>query len=103
MVLTEVELKKLLQEFTFRGKPVPAGLHQGITQYLSKGVIPGYFLRTIIMKDFQEAMMAADDENLWLIPAVWSFFYNNAPSLAWGSSEKMYEWSKFLTSCRTHA
>lgn len=95
MRLSLVEIKGELASFRHRGKELPLYVFDDIAEYLVWGKIPGDFLQAIIRKDYIGAMQHADDQNLWLIPVYHSFFYNNVPALAWGSTEKMYEWAKY--------
>lgn len=88
-------LQQELETFTVRGKRIPQRMHKEITQYVNLGIIPeDKFLQGIIIKDLPTLMDYADDENLWLIPVYYSFFYNCVPSPAWGNKAAMENWAK---------
>jgi hypothetical protein len=82
-------------EFTFRGRKaseIPMRMRNSIELYVNYGVPPGDFLGGIICKDLPTCMDHADDENLWLIPLYYAWFYNEAPSWCWGTCDKMSRW-----------
>ncbi len=80
--------------YKFREFYIPDRMMDGIINYIENGIIPGDFLQAIICNDLKEAVGRADDENLGNIPAFVGYFYNEAPSLCWGSKEIMTGWSK---------
>ena len=83
---------KSLVDFTFDGEAIPERMHGAITRYIERRIAPGNFLTAVICNDLREAVHRADDENIKLLPAYVSYFYNEAPSPCWGSREKMNEW-----------
>lgn len=76
----------------FHGFYIPSRMMGGIRRYVDEGVEPGDFLCAVIANDLKEAVGRADDENMANLPAFVDFFYNHAPSLCWGSSERMAKW-----------
>ena len=79
-------------EFEFWGKKIPERLHHGLIHYLAQHIPVGDFLTAILENDLREACGRADDENLWLIPVIVAYLYNEAPAPAWGSKEKVNAW-----------
>lgn len=78
--------------YTFREFFIPDYMASSIDDYLKEGILPGKFLTAIICNNLLEAVMYADDTNISNIPAFVSFFHNEAPSVCWGSEEKMNAW-----------
>ena len=79
-------------DFEFYGKKIPERLHDGLTNYLEHHVPCGDFLTAILENDLREACGRADDENMWLIPVIVAYLYNEAPSTSWGSLGKVRDW-----------
>lgn len=78
--------------YTFRHWYIPARMEEPLRRYIDNGIKPGDFLTAVICNDFAEICRRADDENLNNLPAYAAYFYNEAPSLAHGSKERMNEW-----------
>lgn len=79
-------------EFSFHGKHIPEGMHQPIKEYLRDRVLNDEFLKAIVCNDLRATLQTADNTNLWLLPVYVAYFYNEAPSQAWGSRRKVAEW-----------
>ena len=82
-------------EFSFRGRPAMAialETRDAMENYVNLGLPPGHFLTGIICKDLEMCMDHADSNNLWLIPLIYAWFYNEAPSVCWGDKETMQDW-----------
>lgn len=97
---TELEYKRTLrdlEEFSYNRMKVPVHIHRGIADYITRGVIPGDFLQGMITCDLRKVMWHADDKNQKALAAIYSFFYNYAPTLCWGSKENMLNWADKLT------
>ena len=73
---------------------IPERMMGGIERYINDKINPGDFLQAVICNDLREAVGRADDENIRNLPAYVAYFYNEAPSLCWGSKEKMEAWLK---------
>ena len=82
----------MMTEYKFREFSIPERMMGAIDRYVKHGIEPGDFLSAIICNDLRGACGRADDENLRNIPAYVAYFYNEAPSLCWGSEEKMQAW-----------
>jgi len=78
----------------FEGKyaAIPERVRGGIMRWVEEGVMPGQFLWAVIRNDLREAVWAADDENLPLIPLYVRWFYWHAPAACCGSVEKANQW-----------
>jgi hypothetical protein len=72
--------------------PIPAHILPGIARYLADGIVPGEFLTAMLTNDLRGVMQHADEQNMERLPAIWHFLYNNIPSSAWGSRERMAKW-----------
>lgn len=74
---------------------LPEGLRGGVERYLIHGVLPGSFLKAIIINDLKGAVLYADDQNVLLLRGIVKWFINHAPPRSWGSYELMDSWSRF--------
>jgi len=79
-------------EYQFREFRIPARMIGAIQRYVDEGIPPGDFLQAVICNDLVGAVSKADDENVRNLPAYVGYFYNKAPSICWGSAEKMGDW-----------
>lgn len=73
---------------------IPERMRPGIRDYLVHGHPAGGFLTAIITNDLRGSFERADWENQQIILNYLKFFYNHAPSPAWGSKAKYDEWRK---------
>ena len=78
--------------YKFRQFYIPDRMMGGIKRYIESGVKPGDFLTAVICNDLRKACGQADDENLANLPAFVGYFYNEVPSMCWGSPEQMNGW-----------
>lgn len=81
-----------ITHYLFREFYVPSGTLDAALRYLHEHIPPGDFLRAVICNDLKEAVARADDENLSNLPAIVAFFYNEAPTICWGSMQRMNDW-----------
>lgn len=91
----EESLKQSLATFRLFGArkhKIPPRMHPGIINYLVHHQLPGDFLQAIIANNLRAAVERADDENIHLLPAYVSFFYNHAPLGSWGSAKAYKKW-----------
>ena len=79
---------------TIRYHDLPEHMRDGMRLYIERGIAPGSFLRAVLSNDLMGAMGRADDVNLKALPAYGRFLYNEAPSLCFGSPEKVADWIK---------
>jgi hypothetical protein len=82
--------KKMKEEYDFR--EIPQYMHGGIIRYIEDGIMPGDFLSSVLQNDLKGACGAADQNNKHLLWDYVAFLYNNAPSMCWGSPEKVKAW-----------
>lgn len=71
---------------------IPEHMHSAVTDYLKRGLEPGDFLRAVLENDLVQAFGRADTTNLEHMFDWASFLYNEMPSNAWGSKEKVNAW-----------
>ncbi len=71
---------------------VPVHMHEGIIAYVEQGRPVGDFLQAVISNDLRLACLHADDENFPAIPNFCRWFFNYAPSPAWGSIDGYKAW-----------
>ena len=63
-----------------------------IRHYIEKRIPPGDFLTAIICNDLFKATRHADKVNAKNLIAWVNFFYNEVPTIVWGSKKKMEDW-----------
>jgi len=80
--------------YGFQTYEIPKIMREGLRLYVEDRVRPGGFLTAVIQNNLKETVAMADDVNMPNIPAFVNYFYNHAPSLCWGSPEKMEAWLK---------
>jgi hypothetical protein len=73
---------------------VPQHTHAALVRYIDTGQPPGHFCEAVLRNDLKSAVMAADDDNIVALPLIVSWLYNNAPSICWGSPERVEAWVK---------
>lgn len=71
---------------------VPEHLVSGIVHYLVNRIEPGGFLLAVLSNDLMGAFGRADEQSRWGMPSLVTFIYNDIPSTAWGSPEKVRRW-----------
>lgn len=72
---------------------IPEHCRDGLAGYLTgdyKHV--GHFLTALLSNDLKETFARADDENQLAIQNYIGFLYSKAPSVAWGSPERVRGW-----------
>jgi hypothetical protein len=78
--------------YEFYGMTLDEDIIVAIRRYVDQGIEPGSFLSAVICNDLKEACARADHENVRRLSAIVAYFYNETPSLCWGSNFKMTEW-----------
>lgn len=71
---------------------IPEQCRDGLLDYLRYGVPPGHFLLAILTNDLAAACARADDANQRALYDYIYVLYNDAPSEAWGSVDKVKAW-----------
>jgi len=80
--------------YTYGKWYIPDYMKDGIENYLERRIKPGSFLLSILSNNFAEAVVNADRDNLDNLPAYGYWLWNEVPSQAWGSPEKVEKWLK---------
>ena len=81
-----------MSNYIFREFYIPERMMGSLRRYIDEKIRPGNFLSAVIRNDLRDACGLADDENLTNLPAYVAYFYNEAPSICWGSQAKMVAW-----------
>ena len=71
---------------------LPEHIRGGMQRYIENCIPPGDFLTAVICNDLKNSFGLADDINKKRLFDIVNFMYNEAPSLCWGSYEKMNSW-----------
>ena len=72
---------------------LPEHMREAVSRYLNDGTMPGGFLAAVLRNDLVRAVTLADDKNTAALFAWAMWLYNECPDDAWGSREKVREWS----------
>lgn len=78
--------------YQFRGYVVSDEMLEALNAYAEHGRPVGDFLTAVLANDLMEACGRADDYNLPNLPAFSAWVYNECPSPAHGSREKVRAW-----------
>lgn len=71
---------------------LPAHMRDVMQRYIENRLEPGGFLRAVLENDLVGSVMRADEINLERMYDYCLFLYNEAPSICWGSPEKVQAW-----------
>lgn len=71
---------------------VPQHMRASMKAYVDWHQPVGRFLNAVLSNDLKEAMHCADGENMNNLPAIVSWFYNNAPADCWGTKGRVGAW-----------
>ena len=71
---------------------LPGHMVQGVCDYIIFGLPPGGFLTAVLSNDLKMAFGRADEQNQHAMRRWVMFMYNEMPSQAQGSPEKVDEW-----------
>ncbi len=72
--------------------PIREDLYGALERYLNHGIMPGSFLTAVLENDLKEAFGRADIDNEANMKNIVGYMYNNFPSNAWGSKEKVRQY-----------
>lgn len=78
--------------YSFHGRTLPEDLEETLRAYVETGLPTGGFLEAVINNDLKEACGRADERNIWIIPVISAWLYNNSPSLCWGRANSFERW-----------
>lgn len=76
--------------------PIREDLIGALQRYLDHGIMPGGFMTACLENDLQDAFGRADHENIRNLHNIVGYLYNEFPSNAWGSREKVQKYLKSL-------
>lgn len=76
--------------------PIREDLYGALERYLNNGIMPESFLTAVLQNNLSEAFGRADLDNEANLKNIVGYIYNNIPSSAWGSPEKVANWLKSL-------
>ncbi len=71
---------------------LPEHMRDGMKLYLEHGVEPGGFMYAVLTNDLKGACSRADHINMRYLTNIVSYCYNEIPSVAWGSKERVDAW-----------
>ena len=80
------------RKFVFHCQTIDEATGEELTRYLRHHCPTGSFLEAVISNNLKEACARADDVNLWRLPLLVAYLYNEAPMLAWGSRDQYKDW-----------
>jgi hypothetical protein len=72
--------------------PVNDYILGALERYINQGIMPGGFLTAVLENNLKESFGRADHENAKNLHNIVGYIYNNIPSSAWGSREKIDQW-----------
>lgn len=78
--------------------PIRDDLYGALERYLNKGIMPGSFLTAVLCNNLSDAFGRLDIDNEANMKNIIGYVYNNLPSNAWGSAEKVSDYLKSLES-----
>ena len=77
---------------------IPPHLQGGLERYLQHGIMPGGFLQAVLENKLKESFERADDISRAALPDIVHYLYNFIPMAAWGSPERVTEWTARIRS-----
>lgn len=80
------------EPYTFRHFTMRADIRAALDRFAQDRIPPGDFLTCVVENDLMGAMSRADADNLFNLPAICAYVYNEMPSPCHGSREKVRAW-----------
>jgi hypothetical protein len=77
-----------------RGYCVPLWFIPKAVQWITGRILPGDFMRQVLLNDLKNAVGYADDVSLECLSGIIKFFYNEAPGVCWGSPDAIKAWQE---------
>lgn len=71
---------------------IPEHMREGLRRWVYDGIMPGSFMRAVLCNDLRKAFGYADEINQLRLFDIVRFLHNIAPSMCWGSLERMNSW-----------
>jgi hypothetical protein len=81
-----------LEKFAPNEAGLPDALRGGLERYIKGRIRCGDFLNAVLENDLRNAVNHADEGNRNALPAIVSYLYNEIPSVAWGSKQRVKDW-----------
>jgi hypothetical protein len=79
-------------EYVVRDFDARVDMIDALNRYINDGVPLGDFLYAVVTNNLSEAVSRADRDNLFNLPALVIYLYNEAPMDCWGSKESYESW-----------
>lgn len=74
---------------------IPNLTKNALSLYIEEGIMPGSFLYSVLTNNLFDAVGSADTDNIVELPNIVKFIYNEVPSAAWGSKDKVKTWANY--------
>ena len=71
---------------------LPENIKGAIDRYVEERIQPGGFTSAVLENNLAMAIGRADENSLKAIREIVGYVYNEIPSRAWGSQEKVQSW-----------
>ncbi len=75
---------------------IPEYTKEAIDNWVRHGWQPGSFVQAVLENNLSEAFARADDTNTRFMKEIVMYVYNEIPSPAWGSPEKVDAWADMI-------
>jgi hypothetical protein len=82
---------------------IPERIKQGLDRYMEYGVLPGHFLKCVLMNDLLGAVRRADPDSHAALREIVFYVYDKLPGESIGSQEKVLAWSEKKRAAATAA
>ena len=82
---------------------IPPHLQGALEWYLQEGILPGGFLQAVLENKLMESFERADDISRAALPDIVHYLYNYVPLAAWGSPERVAEWTASIRSAKLNS
>ena len=69
---------------------------EGINRFAQHGIPTGGFLEAVLSNNLVKAVSRADASNLFNLPDIVKYCYNEIPADCWGSEEKYVKWLEYM-------
>lgn len=69
---------------------LPERYREGMRRYIEERIMPGSFLKAVLEDRLHDAVVRCD--NISHLKGIVMWIYNEAPSMCWGSPEKVKAW-----------
>jgi len=73
---------------------IPPAVFAGLQRYIKNGILPGGFLTAVLQNDLIASFERADQHSKAAMEDIVTYMYNYIPMAAWGSPERVRDWSE---------